>query len=143
MQRVNTTKGELYIGCKNDVLEMIEQPPHVMFDIIWNLAKELDFLTDAQCSYANLVMSGNIPDYDIPTSVEDFLGQLTVVLDSLNENNKVFIHCHMGHGRTGLGLASILKRLEGMSAEEALRIANSYCEGPETPEQEEFVKNTV
>jgi protein-tyrosine phosphatase len=140
MKLVETSVGSLYIGSKDDVLDMMEQPKEIKFDIIWNLAEELGFLAEDEQPYSLITMLGNIPDYDTPDLVL-FSLQLMLVGAALMHDKKVLIHCFAGHGRTGLALAAIKITLDKMTAEQAIAFAKEQCNGPETPEQEDFVRS--
>jgi len=139
MKLVETTRGTLFIGDKDDALALSEQLPKVIYDIIWNLAEELDFLVEDEKTFAKKVLCANIDDYSIPDNNLTFLLQLMTVVDSLRKGGKVFIHCFGGHGRTGLGLAAIKISLDGYTADEALDFANTNCDGPETEQQKQFI----
>lgn len=139
MKLVETTQGSLYIGSKDDVLSVMEKLPNITFDVIWNLAEELEFLVDDEKLYAKMVLTANIADYSIPDDTSEFVRQLTLVVEILRKGGNVFMHCFGGHGRTGLGLAAIKRMLDGLTADEALTFANTQCDGPETDEQKQFV----
>lgn len=143
MKLVETTQGSLYIGDKDDVLAVMEKLPKIQFDIIWNLAEELEFLVTDEKLYARMVLAANIPDYDIPTNTDEFVRQLTLVLNVLCKGGAVFIHCFGGCGRTGLALAAIKIALDKLTAVEALAFTAIQCDGPETDSQKQFVTSLV
>jgi protein-tyrosine phosphatase len=139
MKLVETTKGNLYIGSKDDALTLMEGKEGKVYDLIWNLAEELAFLAPDEGKIAKSVLCGNIEDYNIPSNVAIFKEQLNKVVDVLSGGGKVFIHCFGGCGRTGMTLAAIKKNLDGLSGEEAIKFAENECEGPETDSQVNFV----
>ncbi len=83
-----------------------------------------------------------IQDYSIP-SPED-LPEILKFLShqqKLKPNLPVLIHCTAGNGRTGTILASIVKLLDQVGAEEAIsKIRNVNPLAIETKEQEDFIK---
>lgn len=135
---VKTSSGRLWVGSCYDVFKLYKKPERHIFDLIWNLADELTYLVDDESKYSKEVLWAEIKDFSIPSGIK-FDTQLHTVLKTLKKNGKVFIHCMGGHGRTGMVLAVIKKLLDGMSAREALFVANKYCNGPETDEQFKFV----
>lgn len=135
MQKVTTETGSLYVGSKDDALDL---SVGTKFDIIWNLASELAGWKKFQAKNAETVLCAQIEDFGIPEP-ELFGYQLELVLTALKNDGSVFVHCVGGHGRTGMALAIIKKQL-GASNQEALKIAKDYCQGPETKEQIHFVE---
>lgn len=112
------------------------------FDIIWNMTDNLAF-AEYEKAFAYDVLLGNIKDYNIPSSTNDFLCQLDLVVTCLQWGGSVLIHCLGGHGRTGMALACVLSRLEGLDAKEAINKTLRICQGPENNLQIEFVKNCL
>jgi len=139
MKLVETTRGTLFIGDKDDALALSEQLPKIIYDIIWNLAEELDFLVEDEKTFAKKVLCANIVDYSIPDNKLTFLLQLMTVVDSLRKGGKVFIHCFGGHGRTSIALASVKILLDKLSLKEALIFTDTHCDGPETEQQKQFI----
>lgn len=139
MKKVKTSKGKLYISglpLKDD----FKNSPS--FDIIWNLANELEELCDEETHYSKCVLFAGIKDFDVPElNCRSFKYQLSKVIDELNLNKTVLIHCFGGHGRTGMALALVKAYVDNISIDEALEFAKHNCNGPETKEQIEFVKN--
>lgn len=135
MKKIKTKTGSFYIGpapLQQDLLGY-------HFDIIWNLAEELNDLLLWQKDFAHVVLHANIPDFDIPSDIKSFIFQLKKVVLCLKNNGKVLVHCLGGHGRTGMAVACILSLLDGHSPDYALMLANKYCQGPETYHQNNFV----
>lgn len=114
---------------------------HGNFDIIWNLAKELEHIATYEMYYTNNLLLGNIADFNVPIDIKLFNYQLNLVIDNLQNNKKVLIHCLGGKGRTGLALSLVLMKLTKLSAQEALSKTKQICGGPETLEQISFVNN--
>lgn len=137
MKLIKTHKGSLYIGNKDDVLDLINTSQ--TFDIIWNMANELEFLYQEQKLIAKTVLLGRCDDFDIPNKTL-FNIQLNKVIIGLLSNNKVFVHCVGGHGRTGLALAAIKMKLDKLTFEQAIEFTQQTCFGPETNEQYDFLK---
>jgi protein-tyrosine phosphatase len=140
MKLVETSLGILYIGDKDDVLMLVEKMPKITFDIIWNLAEELEFLVTDEKRYATQVLFANIEDYNTPDNYIEFHQQLALVVNTLRIGGKAFIHCFGGHGRTGLALAAIKVMLDKLTAKEALAFADTHCDGPETDDQKQYIR---
>jgi protein tyrosine/serine phosphatase len=112
------------------------------FDIIWNLAVELKHHAEWEKDHAEVVLLGNINDYDVPGDTFAFTYQLEQVVKCLKNGGSVLVHCLGGHGRTGMAIACILNRLEGLSANVALKTAQQFCRGgPKMDDQIAFVKS--
>jgi len=139
MKLVETSLGFLFIGDKDDILMLVEKKPKIIFDVIWNLAEELEFLLADEKYYAQEVLAAKIDDYSVPNSRTEFNTQLTSVVEILRVGGKALIHCFGGHGRTGMGLAAIKMKLDGFTAPDALAFADVHCSGPENEEQKQFI----
>ena len=140
IKRFPTRIGHLYSGCSPDsiTLNFIRNNK---FHIIWNLAKELKYLVNIESEYVPYVLFGDIADYSIPESNEYFTKQLNRVRAALIFEEKIFVHCLAGHGRTGMALACIKMQLDVCSPQEALDASYEHCSGPENEKQINFVKN--
>lgn len=69
-----------------------------------------------------------IPDRKIPQNIRDFSSfilKLMVLIKNLNDE-KVYIHCKGGHGRSGIVVACILKKYHNITPTEALELTNVY-----------------
>ncbi len=136
MKKITTSKGTLFVS----PVPSEDDLTGYHFDIIWNLAAELKRHADWQKDYADVVLLGNIRDYDVPSDTFMFTYQLEQVVKCLQNGGSVLVHCLGGHGRTGTAVACILNRLEGMSCNASLKMARQTCFGPEVADQIEFVK---
>ena len=70
-----------------------------------------------------------IPDRRIPVSWSSFaifIVRLCDIISNLNVNEKIYIHCRGGHGRSGIVVASILCYLFKLSPEESLEKTRHY-----------------
>ncbi len=139
MKRVETSSGELYVASEEDVFSFEDSKPS--FDIIWNMARELQFLLEEEKNYADYVFFGDVPDYGIPSDKNVFEKQLNFIVKALQDGMKVMLHCLACHGRSGLALACIKKRLDKMNSNDALAFAYKECKGPETEAQKSFVRS--
>lgn len=137
MKLVETSKGTLYVGSKDDALTITEGKSQ--YDVIWNLASELEFMVKTERKNAKKVLFADIVDYDAPSSKRKFKAQLASVIRTLEAGGTVFVHCFGGHGRTGVALAAIKKYLDKLTGEDALTFANKECNGPETEDQNKFI----
>lgn len=137
LKLVPTSIGNLFISPQPNLLDLENISK---FDIIWNMTDNIDFAI-LEKDFAQNVILGNIEDYNIPKDIKLFDYQLDMVVNCLKLDGKVLIHCLAGHGRTGLALASVMVRLEGLTAEEALNKSKKICHGPETLCQVLFVKD--
>lgn len=110
-------------------------------DIIWNLMEELPSIFEIEAKMYPGSINTPIEDFNVPDNEEDFLVDLERVKNYLVMGRKVFIHCLGGHGRTGMALASLIRKLEGVGPGEALIRSRAACRGPELEKQREFVRN--
>ncbi|CCV02416.1 thymidylate synthase [Armadillidium vulgare iridescent virus] len=65
-----------------------------------------------------------IIDQKVPSDVVDFVSfvhKLISIISSLNDSEKMYIHCKGGHGRSGLVVAALLCILEEIEPEEAIK----------------------
>ena len=81
-----------------------------------------------------------IPEFDIPEDAPAFHRLVERLLARLAGGQALGAHCYAGVGRTGLLLACLLGRLEGLPGEEAIRRLRLLRPALETPEQEQFVR---
>lgn len=97
-----------------------------------------------------------VQDFGIPSvdQMKDILDEIDRSIDnsdSSNHNNKVYVHCRGGIGRTGTVIGCHLVRRHGLSGEQALEKVNELFRGssrsaesscsPETNAQMDFVRN--
>ena len=139
--KIKTTVGKLYFGSVPEEEDTLTLNKLNLY-CIWNLAEELKNI-----SYKGIdsvfVEYANIKDFSIPEDKYFFLDQLNRMTYLLKFDKSILVHCFGGHGRTGMAIACILRRLEGISSDEALKIAYDKCGGPETLEQKEFVRKLI
>lgn len=67
-----------------------------------------------------------IIDNQVPKQKKPFLDLVYQVADMLKKQEKVYIHCKGGHGRSGVLVASILCYLHNIPPEQAIRRATVY-----------------
>jgi protein-tyrosine phosphatase len=109
-------------------------------------------------SYTNLLdnqiyIKYPIKDRKTPDNIKEFK-QFIIKLKELLMNNKIFIHCRGGSGRSGLVVACLLLELYNYSPSEALKLTNKYHSdrkimsdkqrkwgSPQTKSQKMFVYN--
>jgi atypical dual specificity phosphatase len=82
-----------------------------------------------------------IPEFDVPEDEPAFHRLVQRLLARLAAGQAVAVHCYAGVGRTGLLLACLLGRLDGLPGEEAIRRLRLLRPALETPEQEQFVRH--
>ena len=141
MRKIQTNIGELWICGKRDIVELLKLPPAKTYDIIWNLAEELEYFVEEEREYTHEIICAKIPDYDVPTNPKKFLEQLKSVVDVLENNGKVLVHCSGCIGRTSIAAAAIKMAMESISATKALEFTKQNIGGPETRQQKDFVRN--
>jgi hypothetical protein len=81
-----------------------------------------------------------ITDFGIPDSIESFDGLITTIIDSMNRNKPVCVHCYAGIGRTGLVLCATVGRYLRLSADRAISSVRRIRSVLETRDQEKFVR---
>ena len=70
-----------------------------------------------------------IRDNYIPENTQsfiDFLKKLTSLIRSLNNQEKIYIHCKGGHGRSGMVVACLLCVLENIDSSESISKTTRY-----------------
>ena len=82
-----------------------------------------------------------IPEFDVPEDRRAFHRLVERLLGRLEAGQALAAHCYAGVGRTGLLLACLLGRLEGLPGKEAIRRLRLLRPALETPDQERFVAN--
>ena len=99
-----------------------------------------------------------IPDRGIPLDVLKFCAFIVYLVNEINKNKKIYIHCKGGHGRAGVVVASLLCyknkippsiALMQTSMYHSLRLVHSYNKksniyrkkkgSPQTLQQKQFV----
>lgn len=56
----------------------------------------------------------------------NFITKISDFIDGLKENEKIYIHCRGGHGRSGLVVASLLIYRNKCTIEEGIKLTNEY-----------------
>jgi len=80
-----------------------------------------------------------IEDFDVPDDPQAFDSLILRLTADLAAGRPVCAHCYAGVGRTGLLLACLLGRFQGLTAAEAIRRVRAARPALETAEQERFV----
>jgi len=80
-----------------------------------------------------------ITDFGIPESVASFDNLITTIIDSMDRNRPVCVHCFAGVGRTGLVLCCTVGRYLRLPAAQAIAAVRGVRSALETREQEGFV----
>ncbi len=81
-----------------------------------------------------------IPDFGMPEDVAGLELMLDRIRERMDQGESVAIHCAAGHGRTGVVATLLLMRM-GLALEEAAAIIGLAGSGPDTPEQQAFLKS--
>jgi hypothetical protein len=81
-----------------------------------------------------------ITDFGIPDSIDSFDNLITAIIDSMNRNRPVCVHCFAGIGRTGLVLCSAVGRHLQLPAARAIATVRRVRPALETREQESYVR---
>jgi hypothetical protein len=87
--------------------------------IKYNLFDYKTILTEKNCSCIEFPIEDNNIPCDI-VKFRQFIYDLAVKINSLHDNEKMYIHCKGGHGRSGLISACLLCYLCNISPEKAL-----------------------
>ena len=139
MKKIKIKCGNLHIGPFPSENDLKKYGP---FDIIWNLSRELASfpeIVELEERYCDLLLFGDIEDYSIPEDLGTFLNQINIVVNALNNNKKVFVHCIGGRGRTGMILSCLKSIIDDISPMSAINFSKHECNGPEMVEQCNFV----
>jgi len=81
----------------------------------------------------------NWPDMTVPsmTMIQDIV---QIAISELNSGHKIAIHCHAGYGRTGIAIACILIKLQGISSADVIRMIRMRRPGSiQTKQQVKFI----
>jgi hypothetical protein len=81
-----------------------------------------------------------ITDFGIPDSIDSFDNLITSIIDSMNRNRPVCVHCFAGIGRTGLVLCCAVGKYLQLPAARAIATVRKVRSALETREQESFVR---
>jgi len=81
-----------------------------------------------------------ITDFGAPSSINDFSLMIDEIIETMNREKGVCVHCHAGIGRTGLVLACVIGKYLSLPFQKALSTVRRARPAVETPEQEEFIK---
>jgi hypothetical protein len=81
-----------------------------------------------------------IPDFGIPDNLDTFDKLTVTIIDSMNRNRPVCVHCFAGIGRTGLVLCCVVGRYLQLPAARAIATVRRIRAALETREQESFVR---
>lgn len=108
--------------------------------VIWNLMAELQELFRIESKLFEHTINTPTDDYDVPET-ELFLNHLETMVAHLQAGRDVYIHCLGGHGRTGIAIAALARRLAAVGPGAALQFSLRHCQGPEHENQKKFVSN--
>lgn len=70
-----------------------------------------------------------IVDRKVPVDIMSFtmfLRRVVKIIENLQEDEKLYVHCRGGHGRAGLVVACLLSAYGDYSAEDALKMTNEF-----------------
>jgi hypothetical protein len=81
-----------------------------------------------------------ITEFGIPDSFDTFDTLITTIIESMNRNRPVCVHCFAGIGRTGLVLCCTVGRYLKLPAAKAIATVREARSALETREQESFVR---
>jgi hypothetical protein len=110
--------------------------------LVWDLLEASSVyapLLKAEAAAFELVHTP-IVDYSVPADGRAFVADLDRVHAHLSDGGGAFVHCAAGRGRTGVALAALAVRAEGIDAETALERTHVAFDGPQSPEQHDFVR---
>jgi|SRR6516165_4534079 protein tyrosine phosphatase len=95
------------------------------FNMIVNLTEEMSIFY-----YFPLTIKYPINDTKTPDDLDSFSDLLQLLLDSLENGKKIFIHCRHGRGRSGTVTAILLILYFDLSYEESIQVLNlNYQQG--------------
>lgn len=95
-----------------DLTELYKLPPYVL-------------------SPTSTYIKFSIPDYKIPTDViefSSFIIHIDNIIKNLKNNEKIYVHCRGGNGRSGIVVASLLMRYHqpNLTSLDALQLTQKY-----------------
>lgn len=118
-----------------------------------DLTTDTDKLPEYKTNFTHIKFP--ITDRKIPNNVKDFSSfilKVVNIINDLEDNDKIYIHCKGGHGRAGVVVASILVIYHNITPTQALQLTNNYHSqriemkekwrkigSPQTPSQKKFV----
>lgn len=94
-----------------------------------DLTSEDERLEPYEYSQTSTYISYPIKDRSIPSNIQSFsklIIRLSQLIQTLKNNDKMYIHCKGGHGRSGIIVACILCYLFDLPPDEALARTNVY-----------------
>lgn len=81
-----------------------------------------------------------IEDFGVPHDLEAYSGLIDALVERIEHDKPVCIHCRAGVGRTGMALACTVARLYGVSGQQAIRTVQRQRTAIDTPAQTSFVQ---
>ena len=140
-------------------------PNHKQFEELINnkVVCFVDLITKAERDNLNVYDTSNIQymNYDIKDRFipEDiykfikFIHKISLVINNLKDEDKIYIHCKGGHGRAGIIVSCLLCYLYKYSSDTSLELTNKYHNNrktmkekwrivgsPQTDRQKEFIR---
>lgn len=130
------TPGKLWFGSIYSSIEDMLESFYILSNNsvkhIWNLLED-DSIANVEKTRFNVIHTP-VVDYSIPSDTDLFKKDADIVLSLLNNGESIYVHCHGGHGRTGMAIL-YLKVLLGENPQEALDEVRELVRGPEMIEQ--------
>ena len=80
-----------------------------------------------------------IEDFHVPADKTRFDELIHKIIDHLNDNIPVCVHCKAGIGRTGMVLTCVVGKYYTMDTKTAIALVRNHQEAIETDEQLQFV----
>lgn len=143
----NSVSGE---WCRDLMTDLLRLRDFYKVDILISLIEQKEFETlgisdlEAECSKRSLdVIRYPIKDYNVPADVKSYIALIDKIVENLEQDKKVVIHCKGGLGRAGMTAACAIVAatkgsIRGAQAIEIVRAARHKA--VETLEQEKFVQ---
>lgn len=135
-----TQKGVLYFSRCPYASEDIEELKKLNLDCIFNLAKELSFISEIEKTICKNVVLGNIEDFSIPDDMNSFYLKIKEIVELLNDDKKVLIHCMAGRGRTSMAICCTLIAMNANNIDDIFKSVHFVAHGPERKCQCDFVR---
>lgn len=137
--------------------ELIKQLENLHVKYIINLTSSNEDKITPYRSDTIIFINYPIKDRYIPEDIQSFsafIVKISNLINNLSSNEKIYIHCKGGHGRSGVVVACLLAYINKISPEKALELTNKYHNNrlkmkdkwrkigsPQTGKQKKFVYN--
>lgn len=95
-------------------------------EVIIDLTLRCEIALDEQYQWDGKYVKFPIKDYSVPKNWAYFAALIVYIERVIRSGQKIYIHCRGGHGRSGVVVACVLRKLHGYDSETAIKKTTEF-----------------